>query len=249
MVSSLNFLFRPSPAVPGPTAPPEGAEPPGSGAGAAGSRGCRCMEAEEQQSLGSPAGTRSSLPDPAGEQPQPGPRLGKKGGSLGGSGPTLKPRQSRSRPSPALAPPAPRKAGSPRSARPGPRQPVGARPSSRPVLCPRAGRGRRRPQRSPYIRGSLRAAGREMCRVGNSFAGLPPTRRLLCTSESAGAWEVFSFSFLAGAFTATALAVINFATNRNDRCIDMRPESSGCLNNRSTGRSRRLLFIRYHMRY
>lgn len=60
--------------------------------------------------------------------------------------------------------------------------------------------------------GLPRAGGRETCRAGDSFAGLPPTRRLLCTSESAGAWEVFSFSFLAGAFTATALAVINFAT-------------------------------------
>lgn len=104
-------------------------------------------------------------------------------------------------------------------------------------------------QSVPYIQGCPGPAAGKHAEQGNSFAGLPPTRRLLCTSESAVAWEVFSFSFLAGAFTATALAVINFVTNRNDRCIDMHPESSSCFNNRSAGRAHRLLFIRYHIRY
>lgn len=67
--------------------------------------------------------------------------------------------------------------------------------------------------------------------------------------KSAGPWEVFFFSFLTEAFTAAALAVINFVTNHNDRCIDMHRESSSCLITPSPGRSERLLFIRYHIRY
>lgn len=133
-----------------------------------------------------------------------------------------------------------------------PRRPARSRGSLSPGSPARGPARRPGPAAAPALSlytGLPRAGGRETCRAGDSFAGLPPTRRLLCTSESAGAWEVFSFSFLAGAFTATALAVINFVTNRNDRCIDMHPESSGCFNNRSAGRSHRLLFIRYHIRY
>lgn len=40
---------------------------------------------------------------------------------------------------------------------------------------------------------------------------------------------MFFFSFLSEAFTAAVLAVINFVTNHNDRCIDMHRESSSCL--------------------
>lgn len=65
--------------------------------------------------------------------------------------------------------------------------------------------------------------------------------------KSAGPWEVFFFSFLTEAFTAAALEVINFATNHNDRCIDMHRESSSCLITPSPGRCERLLFIRYHI--
>lgn len=67
--------------------------------------------------------------------------------------------------------------------------------------------------------------------------------------KSAGPGEVFFFSFLTEAFTAAVLAVINFVTNHNDRCIDMHRESSSCLITPSPGRCERLLFIRYHIRY
>lgn len=133
-----------------------------------------------------------------------------------------------------------------------------ARPPARGRGSPSPSSAARGPVRQPgpaaasalsLYTGLSRTGGRETCRAGDSFAGLPPTRRLLCTSESAGAWEVFSFSFLSGALSAPALGVINFVTNRNDRCIDMHPESSGCFNNRFAGRAHRLLFIRYHIRY
>lgn len=65
--------------------------------------------------------------------------------------------------------------------------------------------------------------------------------------KSAGPWEVFFFSFLTEAFTAAVLAVINFATNHNDRCIDMHRESSSCLITPSPSCFERLLFIRYHI--
>lgn len=243
MVSSLNFLFHPSP-----TPPPR--QPLGRNAAAGNGRPVpqpplrrpklRAYEPHRKQRAGWASRAR------------PGKRGAPRGRGVRAR--SLRPQRSAlpavplsrcpgpARHSPGSVRTAPRRPGSP--SRPVPSR---SRPRGRPA--PARVSGRCRLGRVPYIRGSLRAGGREMCRVGNSFAGLPPTRRLLCTSESAGAWEVFSFSFLAGAFTATALAVINFATNHNDRCIDMHPESSGCFNNRSAGRSHRLLFIPYHMRY
>lgn len=159
-MSSLNFLFRPYPAVPGPTAPPEGAEPPGSGAGAAGSRDCRCMEAEEQQSLGSPSGTRSSLPGPAGEQPQPGPSPGEKGGSPGRGVRTC----FKAPPEPEPALPCPRSPGSPK----GRDTPLGSAGSPAAGGCPSRQQpgslpaGRPRPPAAPEL---------------PLYTGLPPGRR------------------------------------------------------------------------
>ena len=106
----------------------------------------------------------------------------------------------------------------------------------------------RGPQRPLYILPLLpgRRAGKS-AEQGILLLRLLLRRACFPLLKSAGLWEVFFFSFLTEAFTAAVLAVINFATNHNDRCIDMHRESSSCLITPSPSRFERLLFIRYHI--